>query len=360
MGTLAMEKKDRVAWLDAARGICILLVVVGHSEYTPAAVSRFIYTFHMPFFFFCSGIFADRYLELPFRDFVKQKARAYLLPYLSYEILFSFLIPLLSFLTEVLGAGLTGGPVPSLRLPHWNALLGIAVQQPESRFAAGLWFLTALFVVNVLFYLLHTLSRKGGWRRLRCTVTGAVLAAFLFHRAVSFLLPWYLEGSCLALPYFAVGWSVGREGLPSLEKRLSWQYGLAAGILCALFSWLYWRITGSRPDYHLADVEELVTAYCAGICGILFVSVAGKYLEKSRLLRFIGENSLLYYLFGWAGARLLLTVTGSRGWVGPAYLVMYLLGNAVCTVPLVILLKKYCGFYFGLKRNKSSGEAVSI
>ena len=67
-----MAEKKRELWADYAKGICILLVFIGHSDAIPQAVRIFIYLFHMPMFFFCMelhGIIpsALRYNE-EFRD----------------------------------------------------------------------------------------------------------------------------------------------------------------------------------------------------------------------------------------------------------------------------------------------------
>lgn len=51
------EIKERILWIDVARGIAILLVVLGHcigNLYNPG--NRFILAFHMPLFFFLSGM----------------------------------------------------------------------------------------------------------------------------------------------------------------------------------------------------------------------------------------------------------------------------------------------------------------
>ena len=51
--------QKRVQYIENAKGIGILLVVLGHNDmnaYHPT-LHRFIYAFHMPLFFFLSGIF---------------------------------------------------------------------------------------------------------------------------------------------------------------------------------------------------------------------------------------------------------------------------------------------------------------
>ena len=51
--------KERVEYIDVARGIAMLLVILGHCHQTvDCTLNRFILSFHMPLFFFLSGIFA--------------------------------------------------------------------------------------------------------------------------------------------------------------------------------------------------------------------------------------------------------------------------------------------------------------
>ena len=45
----------RIEWIDVAKGICIVLMVVGHTR-LPLIISNWIWSFHMPFFFFISQV----------------------------------------------------------------------------------------------------------------------------------------------------------------------------------------------------------------------------------------------------------------------------------------------------------------
>jgi len=53
---LTMEKiLNRVQWVDFAKGVAIILMVVAHVIWQGTNLIAFIYTFHMPFFFVMAG-----------------------------------------------------------------------------------------------------------------------------------------------------------------------------------------------------------------------------------------------------------------------------------------------------------------
>ena len=63
----------RIDYVDIAKGIGIVLVVMGHNDFaliSPFA-HKFIYSFHMPMFFFMSGMFFKP--DIPFWTFVRQR-----------------------------------------------------------------------------------------------------------------------------------------------------------------------------------------------------------------------------------------------------------------------------------------------
>ena len=49
-----MLKFRRILWIDIAKAIAILLMVIGHTS-IPHGLSNFIWAFHMPLFFMASG-----------------------------------------------------------------------------------------------------------------------------------------------------------------------------------------------------------------------------------------------------------------------------------------------------------------
>lgn len=72
------EEKQRLDYFDVAKGIGIILVIVGHSTLLPwlAAV---IYSFHMPLFFIISGYFLSR--EKSTMEVMRSRFRQFALPF---------------------------------------------------------------------------------------------------------------------------------------------------------------------------------------------------------------------------------------------------------------------------------------
>ena len=135
----------RIEYLDIARGIGILLVVLGHNDF--GAISPFfhqvIYSFHIPLFFFLSGYFINT--SIPFFDYFKKRFHSVLKPYL-FTI---FLIYFTSVSFEKMGFQTAIGRIVkslygSVNYIDWGQL----------------WFLPQLFVVSLYaFIFIKVVSR---------------------------------------------------------------------------------------------------------------------------------------------------------------------------------------------------------
>ena len=89
--------RERLPWVDVARGLGIVLVVLGHSPALRGAPKTLIYAFHMPLFFFLSGFLATpASLAVPFASYVASQARRLLVPYFAFSAL-SYPVWLLAF-----------------------------------------------------------------------------------------------------------------------------------------------------------------------------------------------------------------------------------------------------------------------
>ncbi len=136
--------KDRACEIDVMKGIGILLVILGHcmpdfpinilAERTSAELQRFIYTFHMPMFFFCSG-FVMNFAPPSIPKYLKTRTTRLVVPYLT----FSFV----SVGLRVVFSSFTRSNVDIV-----EALEGIFF------YGKFFWFVYALFFVMLLILLL--------------------------------------------------------------------------------------------------------------------------------------------------------------------------------------------------------------
>ena len=88
--------KARLAWPDYAKGMGIFLVVAGHvlkglvkASIIPGTgitgfVDAWIYSFHMPLFFFISGMFVSSSVQKPLGIYTLDKVRSVAYPYFAW------------------------------------------------------------------------------------------------------------------------------------------------------------------------------------------------------------------------------------------------------------------------------------
>ena len=63
------SRAERLSWLDVLKGIGIILVAIGHI-YSNRTVFNWLYSFHMPLFFFAAGLV---YKEKPIIADIKRR-----------------------------------------------------------------------------------------------------------------------------------------------------------------------------------------------------------------------------------------------------------------------------------------------
>lgn len=76
--------KERIDWIDIAKGLGIILVVIGHMP-IPSNVSYWIFSFHMPLFFLVDGLFCKDYelFSVEHKRFLGRAFLRLILPYVT-------------------------------------------------------------------------------------------------------------------------------------------------------------------------------------------------------------------------------------------------------------------------------------
>lgn len=285
----------RIEYLDIARGIGILLVVLGHNDF--GAFSTFfhqvIYSFHVPLFFFLSGYFLNT--SIPFLEYLKKRFHSILKPFLFTILLIYFAsvsFERMGFQTAI--TRIVKSLYGSVTYITWDQL----------------WFLPNLFVVSLYAYAFVRLTsrlpdRWARWAALLGTLALAypVIHAFnpfpvsLFGREYElFGLPFSLDLVFLSGFFFLAGNEVRQ--FTDEESFDSPLLLVVAGTGLPLLNYLL----PYRTDIAIRVYESFPVNTAEAFLGILFVIALSRHIQLrtpslASMLRYIGSISLIILLF---------------------------------------------------------------
>ena len=177
--------KERIKWVDWAKTICMFLVILGHCHLSVQYlfINRIIYSFHIPLFFFLSGLLCTSKFN---HDTFKKDVKLILIPYITFGMLG---IVLTNFLSHTLAP-------QTLLLNIYSLLIGL-----DSSIGA-IWFLPALFICKQLFHIQH-LSNNNPYIRLSILAI-SFLSIYFFNNS-RLNLPFFSDSGICALPFFCIG-----------------------------------------------------------------------------------------------------------------------------------------------------------
>ena len=332
----APKVPQRLDWADMAKGIGILLMAVGHSAIPPDCWGIWIYSFHMPLFFFLSFYFFSL-RPGGVADTIRHKAFPILMPYLSYS--------LGMWLWNTLRALSSGAAV------DLQPLLGILLQWPGTPWSGTAWFFMGLFVAECVFALAVRLTRERPLPLLAVTF-GLAALAWIYACLGGPRLLWRADAAALLLPYLALGLLFRRhqEELARPFRRSGPYWALTLGLLAAnlLLTAANARFGSTHIDYNLRLLNEPFTAYGAGICGVAFCLLLCRKLPPIRPLLTIGRESAAYYAVGWLGSNVAhYAVRAVWPVSGMPLLLVHLLGLWLVPLPFLYLLERRCPALLG-------------
>lgn len=186
----------RIRFIDEAKAIGIVLVVLGHAPGMPDWFDRLIFGFHMPLFFFAAGfLVGSRTLQLSWPAFTLKLGRDLGIPYLLFfGISYAYWLA-----TKSIGERAEKFAAVSWYDPLPGFLLGMG----DVRIANPvLWFFPCLAAAAVLYRLSVPWLSKG-----RAVVAAVLLSAFawLVNDRLKLQLPFGLEIAAMVVVFYAIG-----------------------------------------------------------------------------------------------------------------------------------------------------------
>jgi uncharacterized membrane protein YcfT len=332
-------ERDRIAWVDTAKGICIILVVMMHSTLGVGEemggegfmhwLVAFAKPFRMPDFFLVSGLFLSRVIDRDWRTYADKRV-----------VHFAYFYLLWLVIQSAFKYGQLAGGSPAGFLAH----LAWALVEPYST----LWFIYILAIFSIVTKLLRPVPQA------------VVFVAAAVLQILPIETPWFLLNEfCERWVYFLAGYM--------LAERI---FGVArtAGdrpALTLVFLALWASVNGffaltPTAWLHAPSLAELPGIGLAlGLAGAIAIIGIAALLAQARIdgpLRYCGRHSIAIYLaffLPMAVTRTILVKTGIISDIGvaaalttaAAVLLPLLLERMVRTTPLSFLFRRPALFH---------------
>jgi len=276
---------NRFDHLDMMKAVGILLVVIGHAPGLDPYVKAVIYAFHMPLFFFVSGLLlSEQKLALAYKPYLLSLWRSLGIPYL-----FFFFVSYLYWLPT---QSMTSRAAQFVDTPWWEPLLGVAIGNGQALFVnVVLWFFMCLFMTAIIYFAARKyLSAKSLFLVLNFF---ALFFVLLDDRSWP-RLPWALDNAAVALSFYATG-HYFRQYQDMVSKKMTRTSAIFLA-LCMLLGVAYTARINGEVDLNTLlfgtyPVLFFVGAYL-GIFALFYFSIS---LPINAIFRWLSKNTIIIF-----------------------------------------------------------------
>lgn len=273
-----MKNRERIEYIDMAKGFAILMVIVGHVSTIPTPLKSVIYSFHMPLFFFLNGFF---FRQGNVAETIRRMIPTIIIPY--------FVVGGVTCIINIIESLINQS---SLDYTNLLSLFGVCWKFNGDMVSIGaIWFLIVLFWSRV--FLQIAMKYQKGIAALIILSTISMLATKAFHIVIPF-------GIQQALPcslFVYAGFLCNQHKLfnVTMSKAL---------VITLLFATL--------PFWAKFSVATRANSYSSGVLSIIASCFIVWMLVM--VLKFLSETSI-----GWLKKS---RITGMLSWCGKLSLVI--------------------------------------
>lgn len=281
--------KTRKGYLDIAKAIGIIIVLINHIELSLGWANQFLGVFFVSEFFVLSGMTFHKRDGENLRGFTAKKAKRLLLPYGIYSLFY-----LAWYSLRSLSAG-------SFELSDFAKKLAGCFYARTYLFPQGedkvylmeimnapMWFLPALFISLVVYFILSDfLEEKKRWG-----VLVAFALAVLCHYMLPILLPWSIDTALSMIPLLYAGERLASMDYVTATTKRLWLLPLVAFMFVTI---TLFNGSGniSIGDYGRSMVLFLISSFLGTFLCIMFSFFLEKYLHfLGKMLMIVGVNTM--------------------------------------------------------------------
>lgn len=248
----------RYQWIDNCKALGLLLVILGHGRLLPDSWQQFIYSFHMPLFFFLSGLL---YKYKSPQATLQHDVRRLLIPYL--------LINIICWIIQCGMLYMQGGLSWNVCYSRFIGIFVVACHTGAFPPVSGpTWFIVTLFIAQIL------LSLKDS-RTYRYMLAILSILSFLLLKKMSIDTWLPLDSALMAIPFIVIGIEAGFVKSVVVNKKWS----LSLLFICLLMTPLLFIL---NQENDLVDMawssfgNSLALFYINGLIGTLVLVVLSK------------------------------------------------------------------------------------
>ena len=272
--------QKRIKYIDVAKFIGIFCIFLGHFGSSAGYAYAFVFSFHVPLFFFLSGCTENLGSDIPWYKYVWKNIKNILIPFYLFALI-SVVIQcvLTNTYTEV--------------LPNLICILKGCIR--NQFFASSLWFLTCLFVIKIVFYSLRKLLKYKILLLLVC-LAFYIIAQLVIKPApiIAPHMPYNIDSACYYIVFYGLGYCCFEivHSILAFDNVLKKIIGGAVGAISFAFSAALF-FGKNLLDYLGANtILNLISYLLTPLIVIAFVLIISRIVENADVFVEIGKNTL--------------------------------------------------------------------
>lgn len=287
------SRGTRYRYLDIARGLGIMLVIISHAH----GLSSYLINYYIPIFFVISG-FTYR-SGRSYGENIGKKAKRLLIPYFVYSFVLLGIYVVLGRTAEETKFSLFGILYSRFCLydmsTHTDNVFLFTVAN------GAMWYLTAFFMTGLVFHLVADFALKS---KKNMVIVLVVLTAVTMALAeIPVLLPWSLDIACVGTIFMLVGKLLAQSEFYEKEGGKLWRFACVfVGYM--LLSHVNPGINMSVREYGVYERWSVPLFILIGISGSMLCIWVAQFIENTvlgKVVEYIGKNTIIlmaFHLFG--------------------------------------------------------------
>ncbi len=346
------QTRQRIDTIDIIRGVGILLVILGHLCDTSQFSRIFIYSFHMPLFFFFSGVLSN-----PGKSIKADLKKAFKSLYLPFAV-FTLLDLSMYFFSCI-----TGNTFQITNFLLYSLSLFSGISSPYKN--VPIWFLFSLFLIKAIFILINKI-RYSRIILLLILIFCVVYCFFFIKENFAFNGSLY-PCTIISAPFFIIGYWL-RDHVIGIIKKATISFLFYFSMVSVLLLLITNCLNNVCVDIHIRVIGNPSVFFINAFLGIGFCLLFGilidKYSDKfsvfkyiKRALVFFGKYSIYilvsHCFFTNKLPKIILNLLGLRSFQYEIWmeLLLFIL-TVLVMIPVCLFCDRFLFFIFGKPKKK--------